>query len=851
MEYLLNSGPVIKNKYRIGFLDDNVDNDFHNQVLAGIAEAANELDVEVIRFSYYYSRLAGKFPNQVGMTLDHILQYDLDGLMFLGWATAGAMYNHDDFMRRFGSIPILSIGTVYKDIPCVYFVGEEFIRKIVLHLIEKHHISRIAFIDHYRTDDRKKAYIYTMKEYGIYDPLLLVSDADLAGLDYKTRNKRAVEILLDERKLNVEAIISLNISGTEYVIKELKRRGIEIPGSIAVTSYEDGYPGQYSSPGYTTVYYPWKELGYTGLKNMSRLLGEGRLPFMTSLNRKGRLIYRESCGCLPQYIKPDPGFTIEPVSNNLAGMTEHEAGEIAEALRRRYGKTGLNYKTLIKSLIDACKKKDAMLFLPELDRQLQKLAGGRDVEGLIADARELLHPYLADDTETLLWAGDLFFKAQALVSEKSACLRGNEILENRLVDQNLQIISHSLLADFTLRDLTDTLEKGMESLKIRNCFIFATNAIMADNDEEASIFDKCLLIFKYRDGKREEVPSTVAGLRKQLSDLLCENKENVLLAYLLHVTDEILGFALFSYGQPDISIYQTLSIHISAAISRIILLKRLDTIYKRLVEHARKEGMADIATDILHNIGNILNSVNVSVHLMDECARSSLTEDITMAGSLIKENMHRIGEFICDDARGKKLLQFYLALGRTAEKMQNQFQYNLDRLKAKTNEIIGAIAAQQNYAVTDKMPEELSIEPILEDALRLNQDAFYKLRIKVEKNYIPGFKSCVHRAKLFFVFFNIIVNAVDSMNNVDETGRKLTISMYEDNTGKYIRISDTGAGIPESILNRIFEYGFTTKYGRYGYGLYSCAGYMSDMGGSIHAESPGEGKGASFVLKFL
>ena len=119
-------------------------------------------------------------------------------------------------------------------------------------------------------------------------------------------------------------------------------------------------------------------------------------------------------------------------------------------------------------MINACKERRHAI-PAGLDRQLQKLAGGRDVEGLIADARELLHPYLADDTETLLWAGDLFFKAQALVSEKSACLRGNEILENRLVDQNLQIISHSLLADFTLRDLTDTLEKGMESLKIRNC----------------------------------------------------------------------------------------------------------------------------------------------------------------------------------------------------------------------------------------------------------------------------------------------------------------------------------------------------------------------------------------------
>ncbi|MGE5615159.1 MAG: substrate-binding domain-containing protein [Bacillota bacterium] len=853
MEYLLKPGLDAKKKYRIGFLDDNVDNDFHNQLLAGIAEAAEELDVEIIRFSCYYSELAGKFPNQANMTLDYIRQFDLDGLMFLGWSYAGAMYNRDEFMRRFESVPILSIGTVYEDIPNVSFVGDEFIGKIVFHLVEKHHLKRIAFIDHFRTDGRKGAYINAMKEHGLYDPLLIVSDADLAGTDQKARGRRAVEILLDERKVDVEAIISLYINETEFVIKELKKRGIEIPGGIAVTSYEDGYLGQYSSPGYTTVYYPWKELGHTGLMVMSRLLDGERVPMETSLKSMGHIIYRESCGCLPHYIKaaPDPG--VAPAPHNPARMTEDEAGEVAEALKRRYGKTGLNYKALVKSFAKACEKKDERLFLSELDRQLQKLRGGQDIEGLIADARELLYPYLVADTGTLLWAGDLFLQSQVLVNEKLACLRGNEIVEDRMIDQNLQFISHALLADFSLQELTDTLEKGMESLKIRSCHIFAAGPMISDsNDPKESVFDKCLPVFRYRDGRRESIPETetAASLRQQLSRLFAENNERVLLAYLLHVTDEILGFALFDYGAQDTSVYQALSIHISAAFSRIILLKRLDETYGKLVEHARKEGMADIAADILHNIGNTLNSVNVSVHLMDECSKSALTDDIIMAGGLIRENMHRIDRFISEDGRGKKLLRFYLKLGRAAEKMQDQLQLCLDRLRAKINEINGTIAAQQNYAVTDAKPEEMPIEPMLEDVLMLNQDTFYKLGITVEKNYIPGFKSCVHRAKLFFVLFNMIVNAVDSMANVPETNRKLTVSMHEDNTGKYLRISDTGSGIPENILNRIFEDDFTTKYGRYGYGLYNCAGYMSDMGGSIRAESPGEGKGASFILKF-
>ena len=115
---------------------------------------------------------------------------------------------------------------------------------------------------------------------------------------------------------------------------------------------------------------------------------------------------------------------------------------------------------------------------------------------------------------------------------------------------------------------------------------------------------------------------------------------------------------------------------------------------------------------------------------------------------------------------------------------------------------------------------------------------------------MAGFKAQVHRAKLFFVIFHIISTAKDALVNSDNRERKLAVRLYEDETGRYLRIKDNGKGIPTAILGSLFEYGFSTKEGRYGYGLHSCAAYMADMGGSIRAESEGINKGASFILKF-
>jgi C4-dicarboxylate-specific signal transduction histidine kinase len=124
------------------------------------------------------------------------------------------------------------------------------------------------------------------------------------------------------------------------------------------------------------------------------------------------------------------------------------------------------------------------------------------------------------------------------------------------------------------------------------------------------------------------------------------------------------------------------------------------------------------------------------------------------------------------------------------------------------------------------------------------------LKIEVIEEYKSSLKVNTNRAKLFYIIHNILLNAQEAMSDATVPNRRLTVTMYEDSSGKYLKISDTGVGIQKDLLNKIFDYGFTTKPGKYGYGLYSCTSYIADMGGSICAESDGEGKGASFILKF-
>lgn len=845
MEYVLRTGPVKKDRYTIGFLDDNQNNDFHIQIMGGIAQAAKELDIDIIRFSYYSSHIAYKFTHQVNMVLDHIQQYDLDGLMFLGWTKAGAMFN-SDFRRRFESLPLFSIGSVFDDIPSVYFAGEDFIGKITEHLIKDHKYKKIAFIEHGRPDIRKDAYISAMKRFGLYDPMLFVSAKELEGLNMIERNVRAAEILLDERKLDVDAIITLKTEETGYLIDELNRRGLRVPDDIAVTSYEDDDTACFSSSGITTVRYPWKELGYYALRNINYLLKTGHIPLVTSLNQYGKIIYRKSCGCMSLAFDDQ---NVNDARCDLVNITGTELDMIISSLNQRFKSRNVTFDGIMESFLQAYRKGDKRIFLSYLSGFLERVETNKNIGDIVLAIRNELYPYFLNDVDLSLFAGDMLLQAQIIMSRNIVKAYETKKVETRKTEDSLRRLREMLFTEFKMDNLIDSLEKILPEMGITDCHLFILSPVFGNETEKEHLYDNSVQVFNYTSGKRTEVSNKAGKLKEQIAEIMSTDGENIYLSYLLHVTDEVLGFVLFRPGPLDEILYQEIAVQISTAVSGIQLMNRLNITYKDLVEQAHREGMADIAANTLHNIGNILNSVIVSVNVMEEISQNRVPKDMELASGIMRENIDNIKNYICTDPKGRKLLDFYLKLGSQANKSYQQMNYNLERLQDRLRAINDEISAQQNYAGIDDKLEEISIDMIVEDVLKLNKASLDYNGITIVRNYESKFKAYVHRARLFYVITNVIFNAEDAMLG-DRPEKRLTVRTYKDGNGRYLQISDTGVGIPKENISLIFNRGFTTKPDRTGLGLYSCEAYMNGMGGSIRAESDGEGKGASFIIKF-
>jgi diguanylate cyclase (GGDEF)-like protein len=220
--------------------------------------------------------------------------------------------------------------------------GSYYLRQLILHLIRKHHFRKIAYICPWSYDGRNEMYIRTLTNQGLFDPELYVSETELKGLNMYERVKKAISILLDDRNAAFDAIIAMTMEEAYTVQMLLKQRGYSIPKDIAVCSYEDGQLVKYASPSITSIYFPMKELGYSGAEKLIQTVKTGVQPPNTMV--PSRIEYRESCGC------PSSGksmFDIEKEIAQLARQNEergyyfHLMEEVNQMLVTSYTKREL------------------------------------------------------------------------------------------------------------------------------------------------------------------------------------------------------------------------------------------------------------------------------------------------------------------------------------------------------------------------------------------------------------------------------------------------------------------------------------------------------------------------------
>ena len=275
----------------------------------------------------------------------------------------------------------------------------------------------------------------------------------------------------------------------------------------------------------------------------------------------------------------------------------------------------------------------------------------------------------------------------------------------------------------------------------------------------------------------------------------------------------------------------------------------LVAVHKQLLDISRQAGMAEVATAVLHNVGNVLNSVNVSANLLVDFVGKSRGRDLARVTALMREHAQDLGDFMTIHPQGKHLTAFLESLDQHLAGERQAAAKEIDILLERVGHINEIVMMQQNYAVVSGVQEQLGPADLMEESLRLSEAAFTRHGIEIIRAYEDTPLINVDKHKALQILVNLATNAKHACVESGRVDSRIVIRV--EHAGKCVKISltDNGVGIPQENLTRIFNHGFTTRKAGHGFGLHSAALAARELGGSLTVHSPGSGHGATFTLE--
>ncbi|HTB83188.1 MAG TPA: ATP-binding protein [Candidatus Sulfotelmatobacter sp.] len=276
---------------------------------------------------------------------------------------------------------------------------------------------------------------------------------------------------------------------------------------------------------------------------------------------------------------------------------------------------------------------------------------------------------------------------------------------------------------------------------------------------------------------------------------------------------------------------------------------RLEQMHKQLLETSRQAGMAEIATNVLHNVGNVLNSVNVSASLVVDSVKKSKAASLAKVVAMFQEHERDLGAFITSDTKGKQLPAYLAQLSEHLLADQKTTVNELTLLLKNIEHIKEIVTMQQTYARVSGVKEVINLRELVEDGLRMNLGALNRHGVEVVREFEDVPPMNVEKHKILQILVNLIRNAKYACQESARPDKRLTVRVANADGRIKVSVADNGVGIsPENFL-RIFNHGFTTRKDGHGFGLHSGALAAKEMGGSLGVASDGAGRGATFTLE--
>ncbi|HXT09982.1 MAG TPA: PAS domain-containing protein [Candidatus Angelobacter sp.] len=278
--------------------------------------------------------------------------------------------------------------------------------------------------------------------------------------------------------------------------------------------------------------------------------------------------------------------------------------------------------------------------------------------------------------------------------------------------------------------------------------------------------------------------------------------------------------------------------------------QKIEAIHRELREASRQAGMAEVATGVLHNVGNVLNSVNVAAGVLSDRLNNSKAAGVSKLSKLLTERQNDLSTFFAEDERGRQVPAYLKQLSEHIEKEQADMRKELHELVMNVEHIKEIVATQQNYARVLGVAEVVDLSEVMEDAIRIHGGSYERHAIKLIREYDKLPQMTLDKHKVMQILINFLSNAKYACDAGAKAEKIVTVRIKQLGKDKVkLEVADNGIGIAPENVTRIFSQGFTTRKGGHGFGLHSGALAAKDLSGDIRAHSEGIGKGATFILE--
>ncbi|EMI52133.1 PAS domain-containing protein [Rhodopirellula sallentina] len=273
-----------------------------------------------------------------------------------------------------------------------------------------------------------------------------------------------------------------------------------------------------------------------------------------------------------------------------------------------------------------------------------------------------------------------------------------------------------------------------------------------------------------------------------------------------------------------------------------------EVLASELQDAARQAGMAELAGDVLHNVGNALNSINVSTQAIRDRIESPTVLHLAKASAVIRENEHELGEYFTRDQRGKRFPAFLSELSASATRDREAQLDEIRELMNKVEHIKEIVASQKTFTQHRSPKEPVAPSALLDEAVKMNLPSLRRHGVQIEHDYDSMPDCLLEKHCVIQVLVNLIKNAKESVVIAEVPNPCIRLSIRRVSDHVVFSVEDNGIGIAEESLIEIFRHGFTTKATGHGFGLHSSANVAQELGGSLTAESRGPRHGATFAL---